>query len=91
MQESQETQMSSHLDGIVGAVSVRSRKKISKQLTQTSLFQPAREKLHLCEEKAKSYSSRHEVRGLSFLHCALGIEKYNSFGYIPTLWSLAEE
>nr|KAF6412111.1 tetratricopeptide repeat domain 23 [Rousettus aegyptiacus] len=62
MQESQETQMSSHLDGIVGAVSVRSRKKISKQLTQTSLFQPAREKLHLCEENAKSYSSRHEYQ-----------------------------
>lgn len=85
MQESQETQISNHLDEIVGAVSITPQKKISKQLTQTLLFQPPREKLHLCEEKAKSYSSRHEVRGLSFLYCALGIEKYNSLGYIPTI------
>ncbi|XP_039700006.1 tetratricopeptide repeat protein 23 isoform X1 [Pteropus medius] len=62
MQESQETQISNHLDEIVGAVSITPQKKISKQLTQTLLFQPPREKLHLCEEKAKSYSSRHEYQ-----------------------------
>uniref|UniRef100_A0ABI7WHI3 Tetratricopeptide repeat domain 23 n=1 Tax=Felis catus TaxID=9685 RepID=A0ABI7WHI3_FELCA len=60
MQESKETHISNHLDEIVAAVSITPRKKIQNKLPQTALFQPPREKLHLCEEKAKSYSSSHE-------------------------------
>ncbi|XP_042844085.1 tetratricopeptide repeat protein 23 isoform X2 [Panthera tigris] len=60
MQESKETHISNHLDEIVAAVSITPRKKIQNKLPQTALFQPPREKLHFCEEKAKSYSSSHE-------------------------------
>lgn len=66
MQEAQETHISNHLDEVVAAVSLTPGKKIPSKLPQTLLFQPPREKLHLCEEKAKSYSSRHEVRRLPF-------------------------
>ncbi|XP_034523817.1 tetratricopeptide repeat protein 23 isoform X2 [Ailuropoda melanoleuca] len=62
MQESKETPISNHLDEIVAAVSITPRKKIQNQLPQTVLFQPPQEKLHLCEEKAKSYSSSHEYK-----------------------------
>ncbi|XP_017167734.1 tetratricopeptide repeat protein 23 isoform X3 [Mus musculus] len=62
MQESQDTHMSSHLDEVVAAVSVTSKNRIPNKLLQTALFQPPREKLHLCEERAKSYSSSREVR-----------------------------
>ncbi|XP_028024552.2 tetratricopeptide repeat protein 23 isoform X4 [Balaenoptera acutorostrata] len=62
MQESQETHISNHLDEIVAAVSITPRKKLQNKLLQTALFQPPREKLHLCEEKAKSYSSSHEYK-----------------------------
>ncbi|XP_054944168.1 tetratricopeptide repeat protein 23 isoform X5 [Physeter macrocephalus] len=62
MQESQETHISNHLDEIVAAVSITPRKKLQNKLPQTALFQPPREKLHLCEEKAKSYSSSHEYK-----------------------------
>ncbi|XP_021490338.1 tetratricopeptide repeat protein 23 isoform X3 [Meriones unguiculatus] len=62
MQESQEIQMSNHLDEVIAAVSVTSKKKIPNKLLQTALFQPPREKLRLCEERAKSYSSSHEYK-----------------------------
>lgn len=75
MQESEETHISNHLDEIVAAVSITPRKMLQNKLPQTALFQPPHEKLHLCEEKAKSYSSSHEVRSLSFYTCTLVIEK----------------
>nr|XP_030729006.1 tetratricopeptide repeat protein 23 isoform X2 [Globicephala melas] len=62
MQESQETHISNHLEEIVAAVSITPRKMLQNKLPQTALFQPPREKLHLCEEKAKSYSSSHEYK-----------------------------
>ncbi|GAB1292203.1 Tetratricopeptide repeat protein 23 [Apodemus speciosus] len=62
MQESQETHMSSHLDEVIAAVSVTSKHRIPNKLLQTALFQPPREKLHLCEERAKSYSSGREYK-----------------------------
>ncbi|XP_057580519.1 tetratricopeptide repeat protein 23 [Hippopotamus amphibius kiboko] len=62
MQESQETHISNHLDEIVAAVSITPRKKLQNKLPQTALFQPPREKLHLCEEKAKSYANSHEYK-----------------------------
>ncbi|XP_007958140.1 tetratricopeptide repeat protein 23 [Orycteropus afer afer] len=61
MQESQETHISSHLDEVVAAVSIPPR-RIQNKLPQTALFQPPREKLQLCEEKAKSYSSSHHYK-----------------------------
>lgn len=54
--------MSSHLDEVVAAVSVTSKKRTPNKLPQTALFQPPREKLHLCEERAKSYSNSHEYK-----------------------------
>ncbi|KAL6063269.1 hypothetical protein STEG23_011724 [Scotinomys teguina] len=54
--------MSSHLDEVIAAVSVTSKKKIPNKLLQTALFQPPREKLHLCEERAKSCSSSREYK-----------------------------
>ncbi|XP_029808544.1 tetratricopeptide repeat protein 23 isoform X2 [Suricata suricatta] len=60
MGESEETHISNHLDEIVAAVSIAPRKKIQNKLPQTALLQPPQEKLHLCEEKAKSCSSSHE-------------------------------
>lgn len=62
MQESQEIHISNHLDGSVAAVSVTPREKFRNKLPPTALFQPPREKLLLCEEKAKSYSSSHEYK-----------------------------
>lgn len=62
MQEAQETHISNHLDEVVAAVSIAPGKKIPSKLPQTLLFQPPREKLHLCEEKAKSHASRHEYK-----------------------------
>uniref|UniRef100_G3UDJ1 Tetratricopeptide repeat domain 23 n=1 Tax=Loxodonta africana TaxID=9785 RepID=G3UDJ1_LOXAF len=62
MQEEQETHISSHLDEIVAAVSITPRKRIQNKLPQTALFQPPREKLQFCEEKAKSYSSSHHYK-----------------------------
>ncbi|XP_029094704.1 tetratricopeptide repeat protein 23 isoform X2 [Monodon monoceros] len=62
MQESEETHISNHLDEIVAAVSITPRKMLQNKQPQTALFQPPREKLHLCEEKAKSYSSSHEYK-----------------------------
>lgn len=73
MQESQETHISNHLDEVVAAVSITNSKKFQNKLPQTALFQPPREKLHLCEEKAKSYSNSHEVRRLLFLYFYSGI------------------
>lgn len=64
MQESQEVPMSNHLDEVIAAVSDTAKKRIPNKLFQTALFQPPREKLHLCEEKAKSYLSNREVRSL---------------------------
>lgn len=72
MQESQEIHISNHLDEIVAAVSITPREKIRSKLPPTALFQPPREKLLLCEEKAKSCSSSHEVRRLSFFHLSSG-------------------
>ncbi|XP_036734611.2 tetratricopeptide repeat protein 23 isoform X1 [Manis pentadactyla] len=62
MQESQEIHISNHLDEIVAAVSITPREKIRSKLPPTALFQPPREKLLLCEEKAKSCSSSHEYK-----------------------------
>ncbi|XP_024417520.2 tetratricopeptide repeat protein 23 isoform X1 [Desmodus rotundus] len=62
MQETQEMYISNHLDEVIAAVSLTPGKKIPNPLPQTVLFQPPREKLHLCEEKAKSYSSRQEYK-----------------------------
>ncbi|XP_013848677.1 tetratricopeptide repeat protein 23 isoform X2 [Sus scrofa] len=62
MQESQETHISNHLDEIVAAVSITPREKLQNKLPQTVLFQPPREKLHFCEEKARSYASSHEYK-----------------------------
>ncbi|XP_062946450.1 tetratricopeptide repeat protein 23 [Cynocephalus volans] len=62
MQESQETHISNHLDEIVAAVSITRKKKIQNKLPETALFQLPQEKLLLCEEKAKSYSSSHEYK-----------------------------
>lgn len=91
MQESQETHISNHLDEIVAAVSITPRKKLQNQLLQRALFQPPREKLHLSEEKAKSYASSHEVRNLSFYTRALVTEEQDTSGCIPALRSLAQE
>ncbi|XP_057612585.1 tetratricopeptide repeat protein 23 isoform X1 [Chionomys nivalis] len=62
MQESQEVPMSNHLDEVIAAVSDTAEKRIPNKLLQTALFQPPREKLHLCEEKAKSHLSNHEYK-----------------------------
>ncbi|KAM5291497.1 tetratricopeptide repeat protein 23 isoform 2-T2 [Glossophaga mutica] len=62
MQEAQEIHISNHLDEVVAAVSVVPGKKTPSKLPQTLLFQPPREKLHLCEEKARSYSSGHQYK-----------------------------
>ncbi|CAO2614262.1 Tetratricopeptide repeat protein 23 [Lemmus lemmus] len=62
MQESQEIPMSNHLDEVIAAVSDTAKKRIPNKLLQTALFQPPREKLHLCEEKAKSYLSNREYK-----------------------------
>ncbi|CAH7336252.1 Ttc23 [Phodopus roborovskii] len=62
MQESQEVLMPNHLDEVIAAVSVTSKKRIPNKLLQTALFQPPREKLHLCKERAKSYSSSCEYK-----------------------------
>ncbi|XP_006902452.1 PREDICTED: tetratricopeptide repeat protein 23-like [Elephantulus edwardii] len=62
IQESQETQISNHLDEVVAAVSLTPKEKIQNKLPQSALFRPPQEKLQLCEEKAKSYSSCHHYR-----------------------------
>ncbi|XP_012978929.1 tetratricopeptide repeat protein 23 isoform X2 [Mesocricetus auratus] len=62
MQESQEVLMPSHLDEVIAAVSVTSKKRIPNKLLQTALFQPPREKLHLCQERAKSCLSSCEYK-----------------------------
>uniref|UniRef100_A0A8C6A238 Tetratricopeptide repeat domain 23 n=1 Tax=Marmota marmota marmota TaxID=9994 RepID=A0A8C6A238_MARMA len=62
MQESQESHLTNHLDEVVAAVSITPKAKIQNKLPQTVLFQPPREKLHLCEEKAKSFSSSHNYK-----------------------------
>ncbi|XP_004693154.1 PREDICTED: tetratricopeptide repeat protein 23 isoform X2 [Condylura cristata] len=62
MDESQETHISNHLDEVVAAVSITPRKKTPNKLPQTALFQPPREKLQLCEEKVKSFSSNHKYK-----------------------------
>lgn len=64
MQESQETHTSKYLDEIVAAVSVAPGRKFASRLPHSVLFQPPREQLQLCEEKAKSCSSRREVGSL---------------------------
>lgn len=67
MQESQEVPVSNHLDEVIAAVS-DTAKRVPNKLLQTALFQPPREKLHLCEEKAKSCLSNREVRSLEVTH-----------------------
>lgn len=62
MQESQETHKTNHLDEVVAAVSITPRAKIQNKLQQSVLFQPPRERLHLCEEKAKSFSKSQEYK-----------------------------
>nr|XP_035938189.1 tetratricopeptide repeat protein 23 isoform X1 [Halichoerus grypus] len=88
MQESKETPISSHLDEIVAAVSITPRKKIQNKLPQTALFQPPREKLHLCEEKAKSYSSNHEYK--EAVHELVRCIALTRICYGASHWKLAE-
>ncbi|XP_075414009.1 tetratricopeptide repeat protein 23 isoform X1 [Tenrec ecaudatus] len=59
MQEAEEIHTFNHLDEVVAAVSLAPRKQSQAKLPHTALFQPPREKLQLCEEKAKSYSKNH--------------------------------
>ncbi|XP_048964385.1 tetratricopeptide repeat protein 23 isoform X5 [Canis lupus dingo] len=88
MQESKETHISNHLDEIVAAVSVTPRKKIQNKLPQTALFQPPREKLHLCEEKAKSYSSSHKHK--EAVHELVRCIALTRICYGDSHWKLAE-
>ncbi|XP_073738585.1 tetratricopeptide repeat protein 23 isoform X3 [Callorhinus ursinus] len=88
MQESKETPISSHLDEIVAAISITPRKKIQNKLPQTALFQPPREKLHLCEEKAKSYSSSHEYK--QAVHELVRCIALTRICYGDSHWKLAE-
>ncbi|EPY83467.1 tetratricopeptide repeat protein 23 [Camelus ferus] len=88
MQESQETHIPNHLDEIVAAVSVTPGKKIQNKLPQTALFQPPREKLHLCEEKARSYSSSHEYK--QAIHELVRCVALTRICYGDSHWKLAE-
>ncbi|XP_008055161.2 tetratricopeptide repeat protein 23 [Carlito syrichta] len=88
MQESQETHISNHLDEIVAAVSITPRKKIPNKLPQTALFQPPREKLHLYEEKVKSFSSSHEYK--QAVHELVRCVALTRICYGDPHWKLAE-
>ncbi|XP_053437772.1 tetratricopeptide repeat protein 23 isoform X2 [Nycticebus coucang] len=88
MQESQETHISNHLDEIVAAVSITPRKKIHNKLPQTALFQLPREKLHLCEEKAKSYASSHDHK--QAIHELVRCVALTRICYGDSHWKLAE-
>ncbi|XP_054387921.1 tetratricopeptide repeat protein 23 isoform X10 [Pongo abelii] len=88
MQESQETHISDHLDEVVAAVSITHRKKFQNKLPQTALFQPPREKLHLCEEKAKSYSNSHEYK--QAVHELVRCVALTRICYGDSHWKLAE-
>uniref|UniRef100_A0A9L0S0Q8 Tetratricopeptide repeat domain 23 n=1 Tax=Equus caballus TaxID=9796 RepID=A0A9L0S0Q8_HORSE len=88
MDESQETHISNYLDEIVAAVSITPRKKIQSKLPQTALFQPPREKLHLCEEKAKSYSSSQEYK--QAIHELVRCVALTRICYGNSHWKLAE-
>ncbi|XP_058398336.1 tetratricopeptide repeat protein 23 isoform X1 [Diceros bicornis minor] len=88
MQESQETHISNHLDEIVAAVSITPGKKIQNKLPQTALFQPPREKLCLCEEKAKSYSSSQEYK--QAVHELVRCVALTRICYGDSHWKLAE-
>eukprot|EP00074_Homo_sapiens_P068623 XP_011520229.1 tetratricopeptide repeat protein 23 isoform X1 [Homo sapiens] len=88
MQESQETHISNHLDEVVAAVSITHRKKFQNKLLQTALFQPPREKLHLCEEKAKSYSNSHEYK--QAVHELVRCVALTRICYGDSHWKLAE-
>nr|XP_020766555.1 tetratricopeptide repeat protein 23 isoform X1 [Odocoileus virginianus texanus] len=88
MQESQETHISNHLEEIVAAVSIAPRKKLQNQLLQRALFQPPREKLHLSEEKAKSYASSHEYK--KALHELVHCMALTRICYGDSHWKLAE-
>ncbi|XP_063496137.1 tetratricopeptide repeat protein 23 isoform X3 [Symphalangus syndactylus] len=88
MQESQETHISNHLDEVVAAVSITHRKKFQNKLPQTALFQPPREKLHLCEEKAKSYSNSHEYK--QAVHELVRCVALTRICYGDSHWKLAE-
>lgn len=88
MQEPQEVHISNHLDEVVAAVSITSRKKVPGKLPQTALFQPPLQKLRLCEERAKSYSSSHEYRQAiqQLVHCI----PLARICYGDSHWKLAE-
>uniref|UniRef100_H0XLF2 Tetratricopeptide repeat domain 23 n=1 Tax=Otolemur garnettii TaxID=30611 RepID=H0XLF2_OTOGA len=88
MQESQETHISNHLDEIVAAVSITPRQKIHNKLPQTALFQLPREKLHLCEEKAKSYTSSHNHK--QAIHELVRCVALTRICYGDSHWKLAE-
>ncbi|XP_065404578.1 tetratricopeptide repeat protein 23 isoform X4 [Macaca fascicularis] len=88
MQESQETHISNHLDEVVAAVSITNSKKFQNKLPQTALFQPPREKLHLCEEKAKSYSNSHEYK--QAVHELVRCVALTRICYGDSHWKLAE-
>uniref|UniRef100_A0A8C5LI33 Tetratricopeptide repeat domain 23 n=1 Tax=Jaculus jaculus TaxID=51337 RepID=A0A8C5LI33_JACJA len=88
MQESQEVHMSNHLDEVVAAVSLTSRKKVPSKLPQTALFQPPLQKLRLCEERAKSYSSSHKYKqAIQQLVRCIALAR---ICYGDTHWKLAE-
>nr|XP_012294052.1 tetratricopeptide repeat protein 23 isoform X3 [Aotus nancymaae] len=88
MQESQETHISNHLDEVVAAVSITHREKFQSKLLQAALFQPPREKLHLCEEKAKSCSSSHEYK--QAVHELVRCVALTRICYGDSHWKLAE-
>ncbi|XP_014448246.1 tetratricopeptide repeat protein 23 isoform X2 [Tupaia chinensis] len=88
MQESQEAHVSGHLEEIVAAVSVTPRRKPQSRLPQTALFQPPREKLHLCEEKATRYASSHEYK--QAVHELTRCVALTRICYGDSHWKLAE-
>ncbi|XP_008996564.3 tetratricopeptide repeat protein 23 isoform X1 [Callithrix jacchus] len=88
MQESQEMHVSNHLDEVVAAVSITQREKVQSKLPRAALFQPPREKLHLCEEKAKSYSSSHEYK--QAVHELVRCVALTRICYGDSHWKLAE-
>uniref|UniRef100_F7IM55 Tetratricopeptide repeat domain 23 n=1 Tax=Callithrix jacchus TaxID=9483 RepID=F7IM55_CALJA len=88
MQESQEMHVSNHLDEVVAAVSITQREKVQSKLPRAALFQPPREKLHLCEEKAKSYSRSHEYK--QAVHELVRCVALTRICYGDSHWKLAE-
>ncbi|XP_058522568.1 tetratricopeptide repeat protein 23 isoform X2 [Ochotona princeps] len=88
MEESQENHLSNHLDEIVAAVSITPRNKTQSSLPQTLLFQAPREKLQICEEKARACSSSGEYR--QAVHELVRCVALTRICYGDSHWKLAE-